>query len=149
MRRQPLRPARPLAERRPRRAQISAEQLASLSHEFRTPLNGVLGMSRLLEGTRLPAEQRAYAAAVRDSGEHLLTLVNDVLDFAKLGAGKVDLRLTDVALEDLLRGVAELLSPRACEKGLEIAWAAPEGAGAIRADEGRLRQILLNFAGNA
>src|ERR1700744_2002780 len=100
---------RPLAERRPRRAQISAEQLASLSHEFRTPLNGVLGMSRLLEGTRLTAEQRAYAAAIRDSGEHLVNLVNDVLDFAKLGAGKVDLHLGDVEVEALLRGVCELL----------------------------------------
>src|ERR1700739_593275 len=140
---------RPLAERRPRRAQISAEQLASLSHEFRTPLNGVLGMSRLLEGTRLTAEQRAYATAIRDSGEHLLTLVNDVLDFAKLGAGKGGLHLGDVEVEALLRGVSELLSPRAREKGVEIAWAAPAGLGAIRADEGRLRQILLNFAGNA
>jgi CheY-like chemotaxis protein len=149
MRRLPIRPARPLAERRPRRAQISAEQLASLSHEFRTPLNGVLGMSRLLEGTRLTAEQRAYATAIRDSGEHLLTLVNDVLDFAKLGAGKVDLHASEMDVADLLRGVCELLSPRAREKGVEIAWAAPAALGAIRADEGRLRQILLNFAGNA
>jgi signal transduction histidine kinase len=74
--------AKPLALRRPRRAQISAEQLASLSHEFRTPLNGVLGMAGLLEATKLTAEQRAYAAALRESGEHLLNLVNDVLDFA-------------------------------------------------------------------
>src|SRR3954465_12388436 len=107
------RPTRPLSERRPARAQIRAEQLASMSHEFRTPLNGVLGMARLLESTRLTAEQRAYAAAIRDSGEHLLTLVNDVLDFAKLGAGKVELHAADVDVEDLLRGVAELLSPRA------------------------------------
>src|SRR6202012_4058947 len=151
MRRPPsaLRPARPLSERRPRRAQISAEQLASLSHEFRTPLNGVLGMSRLLEGTRLTAEQRAYAAAIRDSGEHLLTLVNDVLDFSKLGAGEVSLHLGEVEVEPLLRGVCDLLSPRAREKGVEIAWAAPAALGTIRADEGRLRQILLNFAGNA
>jgi CheY-like chemotaxis protein len=149
MRRPPKRPARPLAERRPRRAQISAEQLASLSHEFRTPLNGVLGMSRLLESTRLTAEQRAYAAAIRDSGEHLLTLVNDMLDFVKLGAGKVELHPGEVEVGDLLRGVCELLSPRAREKGVEIAWAVPKQLGAIRADEGRLRQILLNFAGNA
>ncbi len=142
-------PLRPLGERRPQRDNISAEQLASLSHEFRTPLNGVLGMARLLESTRLTAEQRAYAAAIRDSGEHLLTLVNDVLDFAKLGAGKIELHATQVEVEDLLRGVTELLSPRAREKGLEIAWAAPGDAGAIRADEGRLRQVLLNFAGNA
>jgi len=145
----PLRPARPLGERRPRRAQISAEQLAALSHEFRTPLNGVLGMSRLLESTRLTAEQRAYASAIRESGEHLLTLVNDVLDFAKLGAGEVELHLGEVEAGDLLRGVCELLSPRAHEKGVEIAWAAPAGLAPIRADEGRLRQILLNFAGNA
>jgi len=142
-------PPRPLALRRPRRAPITAEQLASLSHEFRTPLNGVLGMAGLLEATKLTAEQRAYASALRESGEHLLTLVNDVLDFAKLGAGKVELHLGDVDVEGLLRSVCELLSPRAREKGLEIAWAAPKDMGAIRADEGRLRQILLNFAGNA
>jgi len=143
------RPPKPLALRRPRRAQITAEQLASLSHEFRTPLNGVLGMAGLLEATKLTAEQRAYAAALRESGEHLLTLVNDVLDFAKLGAGKVELHLGDLDVEGLLRSVCELLSPRAREKGIEIAWAAPKDMGAIRADEGRLRQILLNFAGNA
>src|SRR6201986_3592505 len=137
MRRPPsaLRPARPLSERRPRRAQISAEQLASLSHEFRTPLNGVLGMSRLLEGTRLTAEQRAYAAAIRDSGEHLLTLVNDVLDFAKLGAGKVELHLGDVEVDALLRGVCERLSPRAPQKNIDVAWAAPAARAAIGAVE--------------
>ena len=141
--------SRPLSERRPTRAQISAEQLASLSHEFRTPLNGVLGMARLLEGTRLTAEQKAYVTALHDSGQHLLTLVNDVLDFAKLGAGRVELHTGRTEIEGLLRGVAELLSPRARERGLEIAWAAPAAPAVIHADEGRLRQILLNFAGNA
>lgn len=140
---------RPLSERRPSRAQISAEQLASLSHEFRTPLNGVLGMARLLESTRLTAEQKTYVAALHDSGQHLLTLVNDVLDFAKLGAGRVELHPDRTDVEGLLRGVAELLSPRAREKGLEIAWAVPSDLSVIHADEGRLRQILLNFAGNA
>src|SRR5215831_7634153 len=101
------RPPRPLSERRPRRAQISAEQLASLSHEFRAPLNGVIGMARLLEGTRLTGEQRAYVAALRESGEHLLTLVNDVLDFSRLGAGQVELHVEPVDVEILLRGVAE------------------------------------------
>jgi CheY-like chemotaxis protein len=142
-------PLRPLSERRPKRAQISAEQLASMSHEFRTPLNGVIGMARLLEGTRLTAEQRAYTAALRESGEHLLTLVNDVLDFAKLGAGRVELHPEPAEIETLLRGVAELLSPRAREKGLEIAWSAAPALAEIQADEARLRQILLNFAGNA
>ena len=132
-----------------RDARVSAEQLASLSHEFRTPLNGVLGMARLLEGTRLTDEQRAYVSALRESGEHLLGLVNDVLDFARLGADKIELHPTRFEVEGLLRSVCELLSPRAHEKGLEIAWAAPAGIGAMVADEGRLRQILLNFAGNA
>lgn len=143
------RPIRPLSARQPARAQISAEHLASLSHEFRTPLNGVLGMARLLEGTALSGEQRAYVAALRDSGEHLLTLVNDVLDFAKLGAGGIALRPAPTDLAALLQGVAELLSPRAAEKGVEVAWAAPPTPTVIRADEGRLRQILLNLAGNA
>ncbi|OYU68789.1 MAG: hybrid sensor histidine kinase/response regulator [Alphaproteobacteria bacterium PA2] len=128
---------------------VGAEELAALSHEFRTPLNGVLGMARLLEGTGLTGEQKTYVTALRDSGEHLLALVNDLLDFAKLGASKVELHPTRFEVEDLLRAVTELLAPRAQEKGLDIAWAAPEGIGAILADEGRLRQILLNFAGNA
>ncbi len=130
-------------------ARVGAEQLAALSHEFRTPLNGVLGMARLLEGTALTEEQKSYVAALRESGEHLLGLVNDLLDFAKLGATRVELHPARFAAEDLLRGVCELLAPRAQEKGLEIAWAAPAHIGAIEADEGRLRQVLLNFAGNA
>jgi CheY-like chemotaxis protein len=143
------RPPRPLSSRRPARAQITADQLAALSHELRTPLNGVLGIARLLESTRLTAEQREYALALRESGEHLLTLVNELLDFAKLGGGKVELNLSVVEVEDLLRSVCELLSPRAAESGLEVGWAAAPGLGRIRADEGRVKQILLNFAGNA
>ena len=130
-------------------AGIPAEHLAALSHEFRTPLNGVIGMARLLEGTRLTAEQRAYVTALTESGDHLLGLVNDILDYAKLGAGRVDLNTAPVTPEDLLRSVCELLSPRAHEKGLEIGWAAEAGLAPILADEGRLKQILLNLAGNA
>ena len=128
---------------------MSAEQLASMSHELRTPLNGVIGMARLLEGTRLSAEQRDYVAALRESGDHLLTLVNDVLDFAKLGAGRVELHPEPTDVEALLRGVAELVSPRGREKGVEVAWTAAPELTEIVADEARLRQILLNFAGNA
>jgi len=134
---------------RPSSAGVTPEQLATLSHEFRTPLNGVLGMARLLEGTRLTAEQRAYVAALRESGDHLLSLVNDVLDFARLGATAIDLQAAPVDVENLLRQVSELLSPRAHEKGVEIAWAAAPGLPILMADEGRLRQVLLNYAGNA
>ena len=134
---------------RPSSAGVTPEQLATLSHEFRTPLNGVLGMARLLEGTRLTAEQRAYVAALRESGDHLLSLVNDVLDFARLGATAIELHAAPVDVENLLRQVAELLSPRAHEKNIEIAWAVAPGLSTILADEGRLRQVLLNYAGNA
>jgi CheY-like chemotaxis protein len=128
---------------------IPHEHLAALSHEFRTPLNGVIGMARLLDGTRLTAEQRAYVGALMESGEHLLGLVNDILDYARLGAGKTELAMAAVAPEDLLRQVCELLSPKAHEKNIEIGWAADAGLTPILADEGRMRQILLNLAGNA
>ena len=131
------------------RAGIPPEHLAALSHEFRTPLSGVLGMARLLQGTRLTAEQRDYVSALVESGEHLLGLVNDVLDYAKLGAGRVELHRSPLQVEDVLRSVCELLSPRAQEKGIEIGWAADSGLAPVLADEGKLKQILLNLAGNA
>src|SRR5580693_1867325 len=128
---------------------IPPEHLAALSHELRTPLNGVIGMARLLDATRLTAEQRAYVTALTESGEHLLGLVNDVLDYARLGAGRIELSRGPVSPEDLLRQVCELLSPKAHEKGVEIGWAADAQLAPILVDEGRLRQILLNLAGNA
>ena len=123
--------------------------LAALSHEFRTPLNGVLGMTRLLAGTRLDAAQKSYVAALEQSGEHLLGLVNQVLDLARLEAGKIELRPSPVDLERLLQGVAEIMSPRAHARGLEIACAVDPGLPEVMADEARLRQVLYNLAGNA
>ena len=123
--------------------------LAALSHEFRTPLNGVLGMTRLLAGTRLDAAQKSYVAALEQSGEHLLGLVNQVLDLARLEAGRIELRPSPVDLEHLLQGVAEIMSPRAHAKGLEIACAVDPGLTEVAADEARLRQVLFNLAGNA
>src|SRR5258705_2995437 len=92
------------------RTGIPAQHLAALSHELRTPLNGVLGMARLLDSTRLTAEQRAYVAALLESGEHLLGLVNDDLDYAKLGAGRVELNPSVVEVEGLLRSFCDLLT---------------------------------------
>jgi signal transduction histidine kinase/DNA-binding response OmpR family regulator len=123
--------------------------LASLSHELRTPLNGVLGMAGLLADTRLAADQRAYLTAVQDCGEHLLGLVNDILDLARLDAGQLTLHVAPVAATRLLQTTAELLSPRAHARGLEVGWFAPAGLPTVLADEGRLRQILFNLAGNA
>ena len=125
--------------------------LATLSHEIRTPLNGVLGMAGLLAATGLDSTQRAYLAALRDSGEHLLGLVGDVLDYARLDAGRLELEPVATDAERLIQGVAELLSPRAHAGGLEIAAAVDPAAPppAILADDGRLRQVLFNLAGNA
>ncbi|WP_420470207.1 response regulator [Brevundimonas sp. FT23042] len=129
----------------------SAEQqfLRLMSHEMRTPLNGVIGMLGLLSRTKLDGAQRAYAEAARSSAEHLLGLVNDLLDYARLEAGKLEFDAAPVDLEALVRGVAELLSPRAHERNLEIAWSVAADAPDILADEGRLRQVLFNLAGNA
>ncbi len=123
--------------------------LRLMSHEMRTPLNGVLGMINLLQRTRLDGAQRAYAENARQSAEHLLGLVNDLLDYARLEAGSLEFDLAPVDLEGLVRGVAELLSPRAHDKGLEIVWSVAADAPDILADEGRLRQVLFNLAGNA
>jgi signal transduction histidine kinase/CheY-like chemotaxis protein len=123
--------------------------LATLSHEIRTPLNGVLGMAGLLERTRLDGAQKDYLRALRASGEHLIGLVNDVLDYAKLDSGRLELELAPTDLEPLVQGVAELLSPRARDGGIEIAWAVEAGLPPVLADDGRLRQVLFNLAGNA
>jgi CheY-like chemotaxis protein len=93
--------------------------------------------------------QKAYVQAARASADHMLGLVNDLLDFARIEAGKVELETNPVDVEALVQGVAELLSPRAHEKGLEIAWAVDASVPEIVADDGRLRQILFNLAGNA
>src|SRR5579875_1879867 len=131
------------------RLRAREQVFALLSHEIRTPLNGVLGMAGLLAATQLDATQRAYLTSLRDCGEHLLSLVNDVLDLAKLEADRVELEPVPTDIERLLQGVCELLSPKAYEHGIEIAWATDAGLPQIFADDGRLRQILFNLAGNA
>jgi hypothetical protein len=123
--------------------------LALLSHEMRTPLNGVLGMAGLLAATKLDATQQAYLSALRESGELLLGLVNDILDLAKLDSRPLELEPVDTDVERLLQGVCELLSPRAQSAGIEIAWSTVGVLPRLRADDGRLRQILFNLAGNA
>ena len=124
--------------------------LANVSHEVRTPLNGILGMAELLSGTVLDAEQDTYVAAIRSSGNALASLVDEILDFAKIEAGKVELLDETFDIGRLVEGVVELLAPRAQGKGLEIAATIAAGVPArLNGDPARLRQILLNLAGNA
>ncbi|WP_437840568.1 hybrid sensor histidine kinase/response regulator [Sorangium sp. So ce1153] len=125
--------------------------LASMSHELRTPLNGILGYAQLLQRSpRLAPEDRPSVDVVRRSGEHLLTLIDDVLDLARVEAGRMDLAPGDVHLPSLARTVAELCKVRAAQKGLAFEHEVAEGTPAwVRADEKRLTQVLLNLLGNA
>jgi PAS domain S-box-containing protein len=124
--------------------------LAMTSHEFRTPLNGIIGMSGLLLDTSLTAEQTTYVKAVKASGDALLSLIEDLLDYSKIEAGKIDLESRPFILPDLIEDIAELLAPRAQARQLEIAAYIDEQLPTeVTGDAARLRQVLLNLAGNA
>lgn len=124
--------------------------LATISHEMRTPLNGVIGMASLLEATELTPEQLSYSQALRQSGTSLLALVNDVLDLSRIEAGKLTLHEEWVSPARLVEDVVELLAPDAQDKGLSIAtWVATSIPDRICSDPVRIRQILINLLGNA
>lgn len=127
-----------------------SEFLAVMSHEIRTPMNGVLGMARLLERTALDSEQRDHVRTIIESGSALLGILNRILDFSKLEAGRADVDLVEFETEYLVSDCVGLLAPRAAEKGLRIAWdIAPTVPRFCLGDASRIRQVLLNFVGNA
>ena len=125
--------------------------IANMSHEFRTPLNSILGFSQLLQNdSRLVPEQLKFIDIISQSGQHLLTLINDVLDLSKLAAEKLELQYCDLNLVHFLHDIATIFQIRAQEKGLRFITHIPSDLPAVvNADETRLRQILLNLLSNA
>ncbi|MFT6489578.1 MAG: PAS domain S-box-containing protein [Parvibaculaceae bacterium] len=124
--------------------------LATMSHEIRTPMNGVIGMNDLLLGTKLTPAQRDYAEAVKQSGQSLLTIINDILDYSKIEAGKITLDEELLDIRDTVESVCELLFSRARENKIDIAATIDADVPKLLVgDENRLRQVLLNLMGNA
>ena len=134
-----------------RLVRLRSDFMAQMSHELRTPLNGILGYTALLEKDRdLGERQRGALEAIRQSGEHLLGLINEVLDFARIEAGKLELESGPLVLRPFLRSIAGLVSVRSQLKGLTFNLEiSPDAPAAIIIDERRLRQVLLNLLANA
>jgi len=125
--------------------------LANMSHEIRTPMNAILGYSQILKRDKdLPAKHRQSVETIEKSGDHLLGMINDILDLSKIEAGRMELQASDFDLNDLIAGIAAMFRMRCEEKELELHVVAfTDGPIPVHGDEGKLRQVLINLLGNA
>lgn len=144
-----LRRARDMADAR---NQAKSDFLANMSHELRTPLNAILGLSQMLQRQlygELNAKQKEYIDAIRSSSDHLLSLINDILDLSKVEAGKQELCYTEIIVADLCKYCLKIVQERAYEKGIQLTQEIDSEVKTCMADERRLKQILLNLLSNA